>query len=236
VSDQPVQPSRSQPGRRGNGLSAAAYALLTDVDPHVAGDLLAALRAAGVAAYAQPGDGPPDAGSFGEGQPRRAASGLYVDASRRAAAASVVAAALDDARDAAFREIVAHYDAPGGEPVWPAAEDGDGPAWPRAVVVRPASGAPPSGQPPQGEPAEEEHWEPPPPPPAPRLAQVTRWALVGLGFGLLLLFGPTLIGIEHSTAVDTVAVVVITASTVVLVSRLRRGPPADDGWDDGAVV
>ncbi|WP_018654833.1 hypothetical protein [Actinomadura flavalba] len=42
--------------RRGNGLSADSYAPLVDLAPHLADAVLAALRDAGVAAYAVPGE------------------------------------------------------------------------------------------------------------------------------------------------------------------------------------
>src|SRR5690606_39465210 len=59
--------------RRGNGLSADAYAPLVDLAPHLADAMLAALGEAGVAAYAAPPSGtapgepvPPGPGPAGE--------------------------------------------------------------------------------------------------------------------------------------------------------------------------
>jgi hypothetical protein len=81
---------------------------------------------------------------------------------------------------------------------------------------------------------EEDHYVPPPlprldPPPAP-----TRWAILGLGFGLALLLFPTLLTLDHQTALDVIGVLCLLASTGVLVSRLRDRSPDDP--DDGAVV
>jgi hypothetical protein len=81
---------------------------------------------------------------------------------------------------------------------------------------------------------EEDHYTPPPlprldPPPAP-----TRWALLGLGFGLALLLFPTLLTLDHRTSLDIIGVLCVLVSTGVLLSRLRDRSPDDP--DDGAVV
>ncbi len=81
---------------------------------------------------------------------------------------------------------------------------------------------------------EDDHYSPPPlprldPPPAP-----TRWALLGLGLGLALLLFPTLLSLDHQTALDIVGVLCVLVSTGVLLSRLRDRSPDDP--DNGAVV
>jgi uncharacterized membrane protein HdeD (DUF308 family) len=66
---------------------------------------------------------------------------------------------------------------------------------------------------------------------------VTKWGLVALGLGLLLLIFPTLVGLEHTTAVDLVGVLCIIGAVGLLVSRLSSRSTDDyEGPDDGAVV
>src|SRR5437016_2493973 len=50
----PMSAGPARPGRRDNGLTAAAYAAVGDVDPRVGEHLLDVLAAAGIAAYLQP--------------------------------------------------------------------------------------------------------------------------------------------------------------------------------------
>ncbi|MGI5168688.1 hypothetical protein ACQEU3_30505 [Spirillospora sp. CA-253888] len=99
--------------RRGNGLSADAYAPLADLDPRLADAVLVALREAGIAAYAAgaepPGDdlpgllagGPP--GTMPGTVPDAADDDLervYVDAEMRPTAEGVLRAQLTRLRDA----------------------------------------------------------------------------------------------------------------------------------------
>ncbi|MBX6766753.1 MAG: hypothetical protein IRY90_06320, partial [Actinomadura rubrobrunea] len=90
--------------RRGNGLSADAYVPLVDLAPHLADAMLAALREAGVAAYAAPaaqaGDAAPERGDVGA---REALDRLYVDVERKPTAESVLQAHLTRLRDAGAR-------------------------------------------------------------------------------------------------------------------------------------
>jgi DMSO reductase anchor subunit len=65
---------------------------------------------------------------------------------------------------------------------------------------------------------------------------VTKWGLVALGLGVVLLIFPTLLGLRHTTAVDVVGVLSILGSVGLLVSRLSSDSGDDDGPDDGAVV
>ena len=238
-------------GRRSNGLSAPAYAVLADCDAHVADALLDRLATAGIAAYAVPFGG--SVGSYLEVYPPTTPLvRVWVDATGIDTARAVLghlAAPPDD--DAAWREIVASLQgdsAPGGSP-WPAAED---------VAVEPA---PPESPRPATVPrvirraeddlsahaarghiadvahdADDEHYVPPPPPPAPRLRGATAYAVAAIFAGVALLVVPTLAGDLVSPGLKVLAVLAILGGVATLVVRMREGPPTDTGPDDGAVV
>jgi hypothetical protein len=110
---------------RDNGLPAQEWTHVADLDPRVADAALAALKDAGVAAYAVPHPG--DAGPYLDVQlPNRPTDRLYVEAGARERAAAVLAAlernaaqdASDDAAharsaadvDATFADIVARFE------------------------------------------------------------------------------------------------------------------------------
>ena len=82
-----------------------------------------------------------------------------------------------------------------------------------------------------------DHYVPPQLPPLPPSHPVTKYGLVALGLGLVLLLFPMLLGLEHTTAVDVAGVLCIVGAVGLLVSRLS-GRSTDDyeGPDDGAVV
>lgn len=82
-----------------------------------------------------------------------------------------------------------------------------------------------------------DHYVPPHLPPLPPSHPVTKYGLVALGLGLVLLIFPMLLGLEHTTAVDFAGVLCILGAVGLLVSRLS-GRSTDDyeGPDDGAVV
>ncbi|POM24129.1 hypothetical protein BTM25_27560 [Actinomadura rubteroloni] len=97
--------------RRGNGLTADAYAPLVDLAPHLADAMLAALRDAGVAAYAT-GGGAGDAGPVlpdvatdapqpGDGEPL---DRLFVDVAMKPTAEGVLRVHLTRLRDAGGAE------------------------------------------------------------------------------------------------------------------------------------
>ncbi|GAA2099918.1 hypothetical protein [Actinomadura alba] len=93
--------------RRGNGLSAAAYAPLADLVAELADAMLAALREAGVAAYAassatEPSEEPPAEEPLDR---------LYVDTSMKSTAENVLHSHLDR-----LREELSHDPGPGARP------------------------------------------------------------------------------------------------------------------------
>jgi hypothetical protein len=85
--------------------------------------------------------------------------------------------------------------------------------------------------------AAEDHYVPPPLPPLPPAHPVTKWGVVALLFGLLLLVAPTMLGLQHTTSVNLLGVLSILGAVGLLVSRLSDRSTDDyDGPDDGAVV
>ena len=134
--------------RRDNGLTAASYAPLADVDPPLAEHVLEILRDAGVAAYAEPLAG--ETGPYRDVRPPdRPTTRVYVDRIAGSRAREVVGRMLPGLRadfladvaaradrrdvaqsevDAAWAQIVAGFDttaASGPVPPWPVAEDVD---------------------------------------------------------------------------------------------------------------
>ena len=63
----------------------------------------------------------------------------------------------------------------------------------------------------------------------------TRWALVSIGLGLLLLIAPTLVALHASDLVHVAGVLMICTGVGILVARMRH-EDEDDDPDDGAVV
>lgn len=253
-------PTGPAAGRRGNGLPAASWAPVGDVDPRQAGDLLLALADAGIAAYVTPSTG--SVGAYLAVQlPARPLDRLHVDAARRLDAVALVRAELageraPSAEDEAFAAIVSGWDAPSVAPVepWPVAED-TGPedparaAGPRpgpsGVVVRPArrrddEPGPPSYPPAGRDPLEgmhtdeEEHYVAPPPPPLPRWQRPTLISVVALVLGLAVL-GWTSVSARASQLSLLTGVLLVAGGTGGLISRLRDAGEGD-GDDDGAVV
>ena len=83
-------------GRRGNGLQAADWGALVDLDPRLAESLLDRLATAGVAASVEPAGGTPDALSRATPLPGRPLDRLWVDPRRADAARAVVGAEVAD--------------------------------------------------------------------------------------------------------------------------------------------
>jgi hypothetical protein len=243
---------------RSNGLQAASYAPIADLDPHLADAMLRALRDAGVAAYAVPITNRQH-GDFTLPRYRPLLDRLHVDS-----AATDQARALLDERlpeimaafrppagepeqrsdDEAWAAILAAYNAPAVEPErpWPASEDvaGDDARGEDAAsggregeegaaeALRPPAGPPP---------APEEHFVPPPPPPLPATDPVTRFAWAGLAGGPLFFLIAAILQIQTARWVAVLAVAAFLGGFVTLVARMKDRLPDDDaGPDDGAVV
>jgi len=223
-----------QVGRVENGLFAASYVPLTDVEAVVGRALLTALGRARIAAYLDRAPGL-------DHEQRR----LFVAAEERSDARTIVAAALralggapaplpergDDPlagvdTDAAFAELIADWHVDTVAAVREAErdlrrEDAD---W-RERLSKPAVDEPVW--------LDEDHYIPPPPPPLPRLAAPTIGAMTLLAVSILLLG----LGGEFGLATDLtmlLGVVGVLLGAGLLVMRLRERRDDDD--DDGAVI
>lgn len=141
MSDTSSLSSGSGRGRRSNGLPAADWGALVDLDPRLSEALLASLGAAGVAAYVEPASGE-DAFSRAAQHPARPLDRLWVDPVRADAARQVVTAEV-----AELTTLLAEAD-PG------ATAHGFVQAVPRTAAARvltpPALPDPPSRRPPAG--------------------------------------------------------------------------------------
>ncbi|HEY5183377.1 MAG TPA: hypothetical protein VIM19_00390 [Actinomycetes bacterium] len=222
---------------RGNGLTAASYVAITDLDADAADAALAALRDAGIAAYVTP---------LPRTAPGTPLDRLHVDAGAEGRARALVGAdrpsPLSSPREpdieALFASIVADYDAPAIDPVpsWPVSED----LWDAGAAHRepPSSGDDGWPEVPTAEPAgvraEEERYVPPPPPPLPETTPATRFAWAGALGGPAAFVLATLLGWQLDGWVLLVAAVAFLAGFGYLVSRLKDRDTDDP--DDGAVV
>ena len=188
--------ARRRRGRRDNGLDAALWTPLRDVDPRVGEHLLDVLEAAGIAAYLEPAAdvGPTPArsscparrrtgcSSTAPAGPRRAALVERHGRRRRARPAppEPAAGAQDERRDldedAEWARIVAAFEAENGRIDVDGRAPRDGPPPPAA---RAGDARPP-----------DEHYEPPPPPPLPVPAPASLYAVLLIGPASLLVGRP----------------------------------------------
>lgn len=81
----------------------------------------------------------------------------------------------------------------------------------------------------------DEHYVPPEPPPLPRLRAGTIFGVLLLVVGVLLLVAPGLVALAPHIGTP-IALVCLAAGIAWLVIRMRKGPPSDSDWDDGAQV
>jgi hypothetical protein len=222
-------------GRRDNGLDAALWSPIRDVDPRVGEHLLDVLEAAGIAAYLEPAA---DVGEYTRSVslPSPPSDRLYVDRARRADARGLVEQYADEhARpvperaavrreideDAEWARIVAAFEAENGR-----------------LAVDPPDAVPSDAPPPAPhEPAildlPDEHFEPPPAPPLPVPAPSSLYAVLLVIAGITLIGVPSLIGVSQDLGL-LFGVLLIGGGAALLVSRMRE--KATDEGDDGAVV
>jgi hypothetical protein len=237
--------SRRGRGRLDNGLDAALWSPLSDVDPRIGEHLLDLLHAVGIAAYLEPSaDVEPYTRSVT--LPSPPSDRLFVDRARRVEARVVVdehapsaADAGESARAAADRPVAR----PEARPVPGAGVDEDA-EWARivagfeaehgrSVVADEPSAAPPPA--PHELPVldrPDEHYEPPIPPPLPAPSPHSLYAVLLMIVGVLLVGAPGLLRLSADLGL-VLGVAAIAGGAVMLVSRMRDR--SDDG-DDGAVV
>jgi hypothetical protein len=230
-------------GRRDNGLDAALWSPLTDVDPRVGEHLLDLLATVGIPAYLEPAT---DVGPYTRTVflPSPPADRLFVDRTRRAEARDLLTRHADQLPrpspdpapapapgpppptdiDLEFARIVAGFEADHGPT---GADPADAP--------QPRTDPPPRPAEPSVLDALEaaDHYQPPPPPPLPVLSPATVYALVLLVVGVLLVFRPGLLGLSGDVGL-VLGVAAVIGGVFVLVSRMRERS-VEDG-DDGAVV
>ncbi len=215
--------------RRDNGLSAASYVPLADVDPDVGDHLLSALRRARIAAYLEPA---------AEADRQR----LYVATGDRADARTIVQVAaradgesamrppdLLDGVDtnAEFSALIADWHVDTINAVRAAERDltREDAEWRARIEPRFTDASAED---------DEEHYVPPPPPPLPRLSGATIGALLIMSASIVVLILGSEFGLPSDFSfLAGVAGVLVGAG--ILLMRLRERPP-DDEDDDGAVV
>ncbi|MCT9930140.1 hypothetical protein N5079_07870 [Planotetraspora sp. A-T 1434] len=83
---------------------------------------------------------------------------------------------------------------------------------------------------------DEGHYVPPPPPPLPRGDAVSRASWLALFGGPAYLLLAALLRWPMDGWIVFAAVAAFIGGFVALVVRMGDGPPADSGWDDGAVI
>jgi hypothetical protein len=219
-----------------NGLFAARYVPLTDLDADIAPVLLQALGRARIAAYLA--DAP-------DGARRR----LFVAAEERADARTIVASVLradgrepvdgtaavpprpaapepDIDYDLAFSELIADWHVDTHQAIREAE---------RALSQQDADWRARLEQTEASDPIwlDEEHYVPPPPPPLPRLAAPTAGAIVLLIASIVLLTLGGMAGLAPNFTL-LLGVLGVLSGATILVMRLRRRREEDD--DDGAVL
>jgi len=244
-----IEPRRGK-GRRDNGLDAALWSPLRDVDPRVGEHLLELLREAGIAAYLEPSA---DVSPYTRTVhlPSPPSDRLFVDRTRTVEARGLVERNADELarlrppvrrqlradldEEAEWRRIVAALESEQRASV--EAGDAGGAGGEPEPEPEPAPPPPPpvaAAAPVESDPLEaEEHFEPPPPPPLRAPSPASLYAVLLIAAGALLVFAPQLVGLSGDLAV-VLGVGGVAAGVAVLVSRMRERS-VEDG-DDGAVV
>ncbi|MGY1747395.1 hypothetical protein [Blastococcus sp. SYSU D00695] len=230
-------------GRRDNGLDAALWSPLRDVDPRVGEHLLDVLREAGIAAYLEPAT---DVGPYTRTVflPSPPSDRLFVDRARvregrelveqhgdehapppaRSPAPERRPARRDLDEDAEWARIVSAFEAENGRVVverGPAGHEPPAPPAPPAPHELPVLDRP------------DEHYEPPPPPPVGIPSPHSLYATLLIAAGALFIIAPSAVGLSLDAGL-VLGVAAVVAGVSLLVSRMRERS-VDDG-DDGAVV
>ncbi len=249
---------------RSNGLRAAAYAPVADLDPRTADAMLEQLKGYGIAAYSTPVERSATAGFEHPDLGVDLQDRLYVDAAAteeaRQILAEVDADALAGNEDLAWAQIVAGFDRPVDPPVapWPVDEDVSDteasepePTQPSRWWRRPHTDdafAEFAAYDDFGEPAEaaDEHdlvddvdeadrFVPPTPPPIPWPSGAQQLAWLGVACGPVLLLVAAVFGLGLPTWLTLAAAGAFIGGFVALVAMMDNDR---DPWDpdDGAQV
>jgi hypothetical protein len=222
-------------GRRDNGLDAALWSPLRDVDPRVGEHLLDVLYDAGIAAYLEPAA---DVAPYTRTVflPSPPTDRLFVDRARSAEARTLVDAQADEharpvperARlrrdldeDAEWARIVAAFEAEHGQTT---VEDS-----PADAPLPP----PPAPAEPDVLDRPDEHFEPPPPPKVPLPKPSTLYSFLLVAVGLVLIWAPSVIGLSDDVGL-VLGFAAVVGGVATAVARMRDSSADDD--DDGAVV
>ncbi|MGH3448061.1 MAG: hypothetical protein ACRDQA_17485 [Nocardioidaceae bacterium] len=237
---------------RSNGLTAAAYTPVADLNPRVADAFLDELQAEGIAAYSKPAESSTTTG-FDRPEFRvDVMDRLFVDSSAYDQVHEILATRgqLQENDDLTWAQIVAGFDQPVNTLVapWPANEDVDdetdtdrgGREEPEAADDEPTtysieSASTQKRRAPNADP-DEERFVPPEPPPLPRLAPVDQLSWLGVIGGPLLLLISAMFTLALPTWLSLVAVAAFVGGFVSLVVRMRRDDGDDWSGDNGAQV
>ncbi|MBV9170453.1 MAG: hypothetical protein JOZ81_10255, partial [Chloroflexi bacterium] len=205
-----------------NGLDAAQFAPLVELDPQVGDTVLEALGRAGIAAYLEQPLPPSERERLFVSRDDRTDARAIVGAATRS---FLLAAGADPAQtDAEFAGLIADWHVDTVAAVRAAERDltREDAEW-RARLAPPVSA---------GE-DDDEHYVPPAPPPLPRLSLATVAALVVLAAGLCILAFGRLLGVTGDLRF-LLGVAALLLGAGMLAARLRDRP-VEDG-DDGAVI
>ncbi|MEO9134771.1 MAG: hypothetical protein ABI301_07225 [Jatrophihabitantaceae bacterium] len=218
-----------------NGLAAARYVPLTDIDPGIGQHLLTALGRARIAAYLDESPGPAETRRLFVAAEERGDARTIVAAVVRAAGGSAPPIPADELKappdplvgvdtDAAFADLIAdwHVDTVAAIRNAEKALSREDEDWKARLEKGPA------------EPTwlDEQHYVPPVPPPIPRLSAPTIMAVLLLTVSILLLVLGGELGLPSKLTM-LLGVCGVLLSAGILVMRLRENRDEDD---DGAVL
>ena len=230
----------SRRGRRDNGLDAALWSPLRDVDPRVGEHLLDLLQAVGIAAYLEPAS---DVGPYTRTVflPSPPSDRLFVDRARRAEARAVV----DEHAPQAAESTAEHARGPAGDRSGPRRDLDEDAEWAQIVAAfeaehgrtvvegEPSDAPPPAPHEPDVLDRPDEHYEPPPPPPLPAPTPASLYAVLLVVAGVVLVGAPSVLHLSADVGL-ILGVIAIASGAAMMVARMRERS-SDDG-DDGAVV
>lgn len=239
---------------RSNGLQAASYSPVADLNPSVAEALLDELKDRLIAAYCQPID-TPSMSAFDRPEFHvEVLVRMYVDASATEQVLEMLSTKdpylVQGNDDLTWAQIVAGYDTPSTTAVapWPVYEDVDVAATdeaeaPTALLPQPEPLGANDEDPSIGrrrtrfeEPDDEDRFVPPKPPPLPRLAVADQLGWLGLIGGPAVLVAAAVFSLTLPSWVTLFAALGFIAGFVSLVVRMDSGEDRYDDPDNGAQV